>query len=283
MADIAVIGAGPAGLSAAINARARGKSVLVIGNPMEENPLFKAPVVDNYPGLPGVSGAELLQRLTDHARESGAQLRHGKVLNATPMGNRFFVSIGSEMEEAGALIIAIGAQRGVKLPGEEALLGKGVSWCATCDGMLYRGKQVAVVGLSHDAPAEANFLHEIGCLVTYIARKAPQGLDPAIPVMLGRQIRVEGETSVRAVYADETAVPCQGAFILRSAMAPNDLMPTLALEGGYILTDRTMATNLPGVFACGDCTGLPLQVANAVGDGLVAGQSAAEYVDRQSN
>ena len=280
MADIAVIGAGPAGLSAAINARARGKSVLVIGNPMEENPLFKAPVVDNYPGLPGISGSELLQRLTDHAKECGAELRHGRVLNAAAMGDRFFISIGNDMEEAGALILAIGAQRGVKLPGEDAFLGRGVSWCATCDGMLYRGKQVAVVGLSHDAPAEANFLHEIGCQVTYIARKAPEGLDPAIPVVLGRQLRIEGDAMVNAVRVDDTTVPCQCAFILRSAMAPNDLMPALALENGYISTDRAMATNLPGVFACGDCTGLPLQVAKAVGDGLIAGQSAAEYLDR---
>lgn len=282
MADIAVIGAGPAGLSAAINARARGKSVLVIGNPMEENPLFKAPAVDNYPGLPGVSGAELLQRLTDHARESGAELRHGRVLNATPMGNRFFVSIGSEVEEAGALIIAIGAQRGVKLPGEEALLGKGVSWCATCDGMLYRGKQVAVVGLSHDAPAEANFLQEIGCQVTYVARKAPEGLNSDIPVVVGKQIAIEGEQTVTAVRVDDTCIPCQGAFVLREAMAPGDLLPGLALEDGYICVDRHMKTNLPGVFACGDCIGLPLQIANAVGEGLIAGQSAAEYLDQMN-
>ena len=279
MVDVAVIGGGPAGLSAAINARARGKGVLVVGNPIEENPLYKAPVIDNYPGLPGISGAQLLQTLEAHARESGAQFRSGRVLSATPMGDRFFLSIGSEVEEARSLVVAISAQRGAKLPGEEALLGRGVSWCATCDGMLYRNKAVAVVGLSHDAPAEANFLQEIGCQVTYVARKAPQGLRPDIPVVLGRRLSVEGVQAVTAVRADETAVPCQGVFILREAMAPGDLLPGLALEGGYISVDRSMATNLPGVFACGDCTGLPLQVAKAVGEGLVAGQSAADYVD----
>lgn len=279
MVDVAVIGGGPAGLSAAINARARGKGVLVVGNPIEENPLYKAPVIDNYPGLPGISGAQLLQTLEAHARESGAQFRSGRVLSAMPMGDRFFLSIGSEVEEARSLVVAISAQRGAKLPGEEALLGRGVSWCATCDGMLYRNKAVAVVGLSHDAPAEANFLQEIGCQVTYVARKAPQGLRPDIPVVLGRRLSVEGEQAVTAVRADETAVPCQGVFILREAMAPGDLLPGLALEGGYISVDRSMATNLPGVFACGDCTGLPLQVAKAVGEGLVAGQSAADYVD----
>ncbi len=283
MTDIIVIGGGPAGLSAAINARARGKRVLVVSNPISENPLYKAPVMDNYPGLPNISGADYLHKLEDHARESGAQFRSGRVLTIAPMGNRFFVSIGSDFEEARSVIIAIGAQRGAKFPGEEEFLGRGVSWCATCDGMLYRGKDVVVVGLSHDAPAEANFLQEIGCKVTYVARQTPEDLNSEIPVLLGRKISVKGEAVVTAVHVDETVVSCQGAFILRSAMAPGDLLPNLTLENGYIPVDRSMATNLPGVFACGDCTGLPLQAAKAVGEGLIAGQSAAEYLDHLEN
>lgn len=283
MTDIAVIGGGPAGLSAALNARARGKGVLVVGNPVEENPLYKAPVIDNYPGLPGISGAQLLHTLQEHARQSGARFRSGRVLSVTPMGDRFFLSVGSDVEEARAIVVAIGAQRGVKLPGEEALLGRGVSWCATCDGMLYRNKTVVVVGLSHDAPAEANFLQEIGCQVTYAARKSPGGLRPDIPVVLGKRLSIEGEQTVTAVRADETVIPCQGVFILREAMAPGDLLPGLALEGGYVSVGRSTAANLPGVFACGDCTGLPLQVAKAVGEGLVAGQNAADYVDHLGN
>lgn len=283
MTDILIVGNGPAGLSAAINARARGKSVLVVGGSITENPLYKAPLIDNYPGLPGISGADYMQRLESHAAESGARLRSGLVLTAAPMGKRFFVSIGSDYEEAGALILAIGAQRGAKLPGEEAFLGRGVSWCATCDGMLYRDKDVTVIGLSHDAPAEANFLQEIGCRVTYVARKTPVGLNPDIPVVIGKKLAVEGDSVVTCVRVDETVIPSQGAFILRSAMAPGDLMPSLQLENGYISVDRSMATNLPGVFACGDCTGLPLQAAKAVGEGLIAGQSAAEYLDRIEN
>jgi len=280
MVDIAIIGGGPAGLSAAINARARGKDALVISNPIEENPLFKAHLVDNYPGLPKISGADLLKVLEQHAKDSGAQFRTGRVLNITPMGDRFFLGIGSDFEEARTVILAIGAQRGVKLPGEEAYLGRGVSWCATCDGMLYRDQDITVVGLSHDAPAEANFLREIGCRVTYVARKAPEGLHPDIPVILGRNISVIGDQAVTALQVDDTSIPCRCAFILRETMAPADLLPGLASDGGYIAADRTMATNLPGVFACGDCIGLPLQVANAVGDGLIAGQSAADYIDQ---
>lgn len=280
MADIVVIGGGPAGLSAAINARVRGKSVLVISNPVDQSPLHKAPVIDNYPGLPGISGAELLRRLEEHAAAGGALFRIGRVLTAAPVGNRFYVSIGSDLEEASAIVLAIGAQRGVKLPGEDALLGRGVSWCATCDGMLYRNKSVVVVGLSHDAPEEANFLQSIGCQVTYAARKAPAGLSPDIPVVLGQRISIAGEQSVTAVEVDDTLIPCQGAFVLREAIAPGDLLPGLKLDSGYVCADRNMQTNIPGVFACGDCTGLPLQIAKAVGEGLIAGQSAAAYVDR---
>ena len=283
MTDIIIIGGGPAGLSAAINARTRGKSVLIVSNPISENPLYKAPVIDNYPGLPGISGKDYMEQLEAHAREMGTQFLSGRVLAIAPMGDRFFVSIGNDFKETRAVILAIGAQRGAKLPGEEIFLGRGVSWCATCDGMLYRGKEVTVVGLSHDAPAEANFLQEIGCKVTYIAHKTPDGLRPDIPVVLGKKLSVEGETTVTSVRVDETAVPCQCAFILRSAMAPHDLLSTLALENNYIAVDRSMATNLPGVFACGDCTGLPLQAAKAVGEGLIAGQSAAEYIDRLEN
>lgn len=282
MTDIVVIGAGPAGLSAAINARQRGKSVLIVSNPPEENPLWKAPEVDNYPGLPDVSGAQLLNAMRAHAEKKGVQLRMGRVLSAMPMGDRFFLSIGSDVEEARALILATGAQRGAKLPGEEALLGRGVSWCATCDGMLYRSRDVVVVGLSHDAPEEANFLQSIGCRVTYVGRKAPAGLSPEIPVVLGRQISIQGEDTVSAVSVDGASLPCQGVFVLREAVSPADLLADLAVENGYIPVDRAAQTNIPGVFACGDCTGLPLQVANAVGEGLIAGQSAAEYVDRST-
>ena len=280
MVDIAIIGGGPAGLSAAINARARGKTALVIGNPIQENPLYKAHPVDNYPGLPGISGKDLLEAFEKHAKSSGASFCSGRVLNITPFGDRFLIGIGSDIEEAHAVIIATGAQRGTLFPGEEELLGRGVSWCATCDGMLYREKAVTVVGLSHDAPAEANFLQEIGCRVTYAARKAPTGLHPEIPVILGRQFSVTGDEAVRSLLVDQTEIPCQGIFILRETTAPNHLLPGLGLENGYICVDRTMSTGIPGVFACGDCIGLPLQAAKAVGDGLVAGQSAAEYIDQ---
>ena len=164
--DIAVIGGGPAGLSAAINARVRNKTVLVVGNDYRESPLYRAERVDNYLGMPGLTGAQLLDAYQRHAEDMGVEFRHGRVLNIMPMEHTCYLSIGTDMEEAGAVILATGVSRGKKFPGEAEFLGRGVSYCATCDGMLYRDKQVVVVGLAPDAAEEANFLQGLGCRVT---------------------------------------------------------------------------------------------------------------------
>ena len=156
--DILVIGGGPAGLSAAVNARARGRSVLVVSNPLEENPLWPAERVDNYPGLPAVSGAELLTQLRRHAERSGAEFLTGRVLSSVRMPDAWYVSVGPDMYNAKAVVLAAGVARGKKFPGEAEFLGRGVSYCATCDGMLYRGKAVAVLGYSDSARQEAEFL-----------------------------------------------------------------------------------------------------------------------------
>ena len=262
--DVLIIGGGPAGLSAAVNLRARGRSVLVVSNPLEENPLWRAEKVDNYLGLPGLTGAQLLERFERHALESGVEIRQGRVLNAMPMGERWYVGIGSDMENAVAVILAAGVARGKKFPGEEEFLGRGVSYCATCDGMLYRGRPVAVVGYTDSARKEADFLQDIGCSVTYFHR-------PKSCVIGGRE-------KVESITCDGETAAVDGVFLLRPTMAPGDLFGQLETVNGYVKVNEKMATNLPGVFAAGDCVGGPLQVSKAAGDGLVAGQSAAAYV-----
>ena len=279
MYDIAVVGGGPAGLSAAVQARARGKSVVVIGGDARDNALYKTRRIDNYLGFFGATGPELLERFEAHAREMGVERRNGRVLNILPMGTEFYLAVGSEVEQARAVVLATGVVRAKKYPGEAEWLGAGVSYCATCDGMLYRGREIAVVGKTADAPHEANYLRELGCRVTYVSDRPPEGLHSDIPFVKAVRLEVLGEKKVEALRADSVTLPCEGVFILRPSMAPADLLPGLALEGGYIKTDRNMATNLPGVFAAGDCTGLPLQVSKAVGEGQVAGHRASEYVD----
>lgn len=279
MYDIAVIGGGPAGLSAAVNARARNKSVLVVTNDYRESPLYKAEWVDNYLGMPGRTGPELLEAYHSHAEAMGTVFRAGRALNIMPMEGTNYIGIGSDMEEARAVILATGVSRGRKYPGEAEFLGRGVSYCATCDGMLYRNRPVAVVGLAPDAPEEANFLHGLGCRVTYVSPRPPAGLDPAIPYVKAARMEITGSSAVSALQADGREIPCDGVFLLRHAVAPTDLLPGLTLEGGYVAVDRDMRTSLPGIFACGDCTGEPLQLSKAAGEGLIAGQKAAEYVD----
>lgn len=280
--DIIVLGSGPAGLSAAVTARGRNKSVLVIGNRWQDSPLARAERVDNYLGMPGMTGMEMLEAFQRHAQEMGVEMVTGKVLSIMEWEG-FNLTVGSQLYQGSALILAPGVVRQAKFPGEETYLGRGVSYCATCDGMLYRNKPVAVVGRSKDAPHEAAYLKSIGCQVVYVAPKRPDQLEEDIPFIQAAKLAVKGEQTVTALEADGADIPVNGVFILREAVAPGDLLPGLTLEKGAIQVDRNMATSVPGVFAAGDATGAPLQVSKAVGEGLIAALSACEYLDRNGS
>jgi len=279
--DLIVLGSGPAGLAAAVAARGRGKSALVIGNRWEDSPLAKAERLDNYLGLPGRTGYELLEAFHRHAEDAGVCFAVGRAISLMAW-NGFTVTVGTDMYQGRALVMAPGVVRQTKYPGEQEFLGRGVSYCATCDGMLYRGRDVVVAGRTPDAPEEAKFLQSIGCRVTYTAPKRPAELDGSIPFVQAGRLEIRGEQAVTSVSLDGTELPCACVFVLRASLAPTDLLPGLETEGGYIKVDRAMRTNVEGVFACGDCTGAPLQVAKAVGEGHVAGLSACEYLDRQN-
>lgn len=280
--DVIVLGTGPAGLAAAVGARGRNKSVLVIGNRWQDSPLAKAERVDNYLGLPGKNGMELLQEFYDHAVAMGVEFVEGKALSLMEFEG-FMITVGSEIYQGKALILAPGVQRQSKYPGEEEYLGRGVSYCATCDGMLYRGKAVTVVGRSDNAPEEAEYLKSLGCQVTYVALKRPEELSEEIPFVKGMKLTVKGEQTVTALVVDGQEIPSDGIFILRKAVAPTDLLPALETEKGSIKVNRSMATNLPGVFAAGDCTGGPLQIAKAVGEGHIAALSACDYLGKKGS
>ena len=277
--DVIVLGMGPAGLAAAVAACGRNKKVLLIGNRWEDSPLARAEKVDNYLGLPNMTGREMLQIFYNHAQAAGAQMVHGRVISLMEWEG-FMVTVGSEVYQGKTLVLAPGVVRQAKFPGEQEFLGRGVSYCATCDGMLYRNKAVAVVGRSKDAPQEANYLKSLGCQVTYIAQKEPAGLEEGIPVIRSGKVEIKGENAVTSIWADGQELPCAGVFILRDAVASTDLLPALNTQNGSVVVDREMATNIPGVFAAGDCTGAPLQIAKAVGEGHIAGLSAADCSDK---
>lgn len=281
--DIIIIGGGPAGISAALTARNRGNRVLVITTDSTESGLSKAKQIDNYPGIPEISGLHIQQRMEEHAKSCEIPLMQSRVIGISPTKHGFFVSAGADICEATAIILTVGITQKSMFPGEARLLGQGVSYCATCDGMLYRQKKIAVVGLSSESIGEANFLKQIGCDVTFFTNnRNTDALNPEIPIIRGKKFEVLGTDLVEALMVDGTEYPCVGIFILRNSIAMSSLLPGLDLENGHIAVDRSMKTNIPGVFAAGDCTGLPYQLPKAVGEGNVAALTASEWVANQN-
>ena len=280
MYDVAILGGGPAGLSAAISARVRNKTVAVISNDYRENPLYRSAHVPNYPGLPDVSGSELLDRMHVQAKELGAEFIEKRMISAMNVGASWFLSAQDALVEAKTVILAGGVVRGEKFPGEDALVGRGVSYCATCDGMLYRRRHVVVYGETAAAEREANYLKEIGCMVVYVSRRKENGaLTDTIPFIRIKTMEICGETAVEHVLLDGEKVLCDGVFLLRSSVAPTDLLKDLAMAAGHVWVNAAMETNLPRVYAAGDCVGTPYQIAKAVGEGQVAALSAVQRLD----
>lgn len=277
-ADIAVVGGGPAGLSAAVNALARGKTVRLLSS--GKTNLKHAENVDNYLGFYKITGGELMDRFEEHAAVLGISAEKGKVSNIMPLGGYFMLNFAGQIVEASAVVLAIGTAKAREIAGEAEFLGRGVSYCATCDGMLYRGRKAVVWGVAPDSAEEANFLHSIGAQIVFAAKgERPENLKPEIPFIPGAVSEIVGEGSVSAVRLGRDLVETDGVFILRNAIAPTALVPGLETQNGFIRVDSRMQTNIPGLFAAGDCTGAPLQIAKAVGEGLIAAQAAAKYID----
>ncbi|MBR2570593.1 MAG: NAD(P)/FAD-dependent oxidoreductase [Clostridia bacterium] len=280
--DIAVIGTGPAGISAAITAKVRNKSVLLLGSRDLSGKLAKAHEIRNYPGFPAVSGADLAKALSAHLSQMGIEISDRRVSAIYAMGEYFTLQCGPDFEEADAVILATGVTAAKALPGEEALLGRGVSYCATCDASLYRGKRCAVLSWSAAEEGEAEFLSEVASEVLYfpVYKEEPRLAD-GIRVIREKPLAIEEENGQRVVVTGEGRYPADGVFVLRESIAPGQLVPGLETEGAHIRVDRSMATSLPGCFACGDIAGTPYQYIKAAGEGNVAALSAVAYLDKR--
>lgn len=283
MLDVAIIGGGPAALSAAINCRQRNKSVCVFGRSLDSSLLFAAEKVDNYLGMPDISGEEMLNQFYTHAVQQGVEFRETRIKQILSLGDRYMINADNQFIEAKTVILATGLSKSRGISGEMELLGKGVSYCATCDGMLYRNKNVIVVGENEEGEAEANFLADICQSVTYIPLYQPVlNLKDNVQVKEGKpQALREANGKVSALELEGETLPCDGVFFAKNSTPPQSLLFGLETDGKNIIVDRNMATNLPGVFAAGDCTGTPYQIAKAVGEGLVAALSAAGYIEER--
>ena len=278
--DIAIIGTGPAGVSAALTAKNRNKSILLLGSRQMSEKVAKAHEILNYPGLPAVTGTGLAEAFRKHLDGMGIGITEKRVGTVYAMGDRFVLQIGEDMAEADAVILATGVVQANPLPGEKELLGRGVSYCATCDAPLYRGRTAAVIGYSPREETEAAFLNEVCEQVLYFPMyREETSLPEGVQVVREKVTGIDQENGKRIVRTEKGTYAADGVFVLREAVAPDTLVPGLETDGAHVRVNRKMETNLPGVFACGDLTGTPYQYVKAAGEGNVAAISAAAYID----
>ncbi len=281
--DMAVLGCGPAGLSAALNASIRNKKVLVIGAEICSPPLHKAQKINNYLGYPDISGGDLLNKFMEHAHKMAIEITNNKATSINEMDGIFNILVGNEVISARSIVIATGIPYRATLPREDFFLGSGLGYCATCDGPIYRNKDVIIIGHSDEAESEANFMAEICSGVYYLALYKEIGsLDPRVQVVEGKPAAVVGTDFVEGLQLkDGTIIKAEGLFVLGGETAPDRLIPGLEIKDNHITVNQQQETNLSGVYAAGDCTGPPYQVAKSVGEGQVAGLNASKYLSRQ--
>ena len=279
MPDTVIVGSGPAGLSAAINLKLHEKDFAWFGSPDFSDKVEKSEKIANYPGAGLISGAELNARFLAHAKEMGLEPVDKKVTNVMPGDGMLMILADNEVYEAKTLLLAGGVVTAKSYEGEEEFLGRGVSYCATCDGFLYKGKTIAVFCGAKRYEHEVEYLAGIAEKV-YLSAGYPDCAHDLPNVEKITPIKaVQGGMKVTQILLHNAAeIPVDGLFILRSAVAPATLLPGLATDGPHIVVNRNQETNIPGVFAAGDCTGRPYQIAKAVGEGNVAAHAMLEYM-----
>ena len=279
--DCAVIGAGPAGFSAAINLKLHEKNFLWFGSGYSEK-VQKSEKIANYPGAGLISGAELNRRFEAHAGELGLTVENKMVTNITAMKDGFVLLADNELYQAKTVLLATGVVSARGFDGEKELLGKGVSYCATCDGFLYKGKTIAVYCGAKRYEHEVEYLAGLAEKVYLYA--AYKDCDVSLPnaERIAPIQAVLGDKRVSAIRLnDRTEIPVSALFCLRSAVAPAALLPGLQLDGIHIAVNRSQQTNFPRCFAAGDCTGRPYQLTKAVGEGNVAAHAVLEYLSKE--
>lgn len=280
MYDCIIIGTGPAGLSAALNLKTYKKSFVWFGSRKLSDKVQKAEKITNYPGFPELTGQELFSHFEAHIQSAGLTITEKTVTNVMSAGNYYMVLADNEIYEAKTLILAMGVMTAKLLKGEDALLGKGVSYCATCDGMFYKDKEIAVLCNDPKYEHEVEYLADLASKVTYFpvfsnsqVKKENVTISKDFPTEVNGIDRV---TDLTLKSGETLAV--DGFFCLRNAIAPSKLIPGLEIENGHIVVDRAQKTNLSGCFAAGDCTGRPYQYTKAVGEGNVAAHSCISYL-----
>lgn len=302
MYDLIIIGAGPAGLTAALYAGRSRLKALILEKMIPGGRILMSETIENYPGFPGgVSTQDLIQRMQEQVKELSLDIVSEEVLDIDCRAKTVKTNVNTY--ESKAIIIATGARpRKLGIPGEDRLTGRGVSYCATCDGPLYKEKNVIVVGGGNAVAEEALYLTRFARQVNIVHRRNELRAsailqeklkeNKKINFILNSQVieimgtnRVES-IKIRDVNASlEKIIPCDGVFIYIGYDPETDFLKNkLSLdESGFIVTGQDMATSEEGVFACGDCRKKNLyQVINACGDGAISADSAYRYITSRS-
>lgn len=296
--DLVIIGAGPAGMTAALYASRAGLTTVMIDGTAPGGKLLKTYQVDNYPGVPSVSGPDLAMQMYQQSIEFGAQYMFGEV-ESVSAGHQVILKDGTIIN-AKAVIVATGAaERHLDIPGEQEAIGHGESFCAVCDGAFFREKEVVVIGGGNSALEEAQFLARFASSVTIVIRrdefraatKVQQDIAANdkirvirhhIPVSIQMEDgKVSGLTLKNLEDGLEVHLKCQGIFPYIGHIPETSFVKDLGVldERGYLVVDRRMRTAVPGIFGCGDCIDKELrQIVTACGDGAIAAEETFHYV-----
>ncbi len=279
--DIAIIGSGPAGISAALNAKIRNKRFIIFGSKEISTKLVKAHKINNYLGFYGKSGVEIRDEFANHLKAMDIEITEEKVNNIYAMGDYFTLMVNDKMYEATSIILATGVNFGKPFKGEEEFLGKGVGYCATCDAPLYKDKVVTIIAYNKHEEAEANFIETIASKVYYVPMyKQEIEVDSSIEIIKDIPVEIVGDSSVKKLILKNSEIETDGVFILRDSISPGQLVPGLKIENNHVEVDRRMKTNIEGCYAAGDIVGTPYQYIKAAGEGNIAALSAVSYIEQ---
>lgn len=279
MLDCIIIGTGAAGVSAALTLKALNKNFILLGNKELSFKIRGAEKIKNYPGLQSVSGGEMQTAFLNQIKAEGIEITEGKVNGVYPADGGYSVMCGQQVYEGRTVILATGVEAVKPVKGETEFLGRGVSYCAVCDGFLYKDKDIAVAIDSDEEESEVKLLAGYARTIRLFRMKKCREIEGEnIVNEAGVITEIKGDMRARAVVSGGKEIAVDGVFMLKQSVGADKLVHGLKAEGGHVVVDRACATNLAGVFAAGDITGRPYQYAKAAGEGNVAAYSVNAYL-----
>ncbi len=276
--DVAIVGGGIAGYTAALTAKNLLLDYIWLGTEPFGEKLRAAEKVTNFPAIEGKGSGFVAALVSQMAREEIAFTR-ARVDGVYAAGEKFLLTSKEQTFEAASVILATGVETRGQMRGEREFLGRGVSYCAVCDGALYKGKRIAAVLSSQNFEQEAEYLarfaEKVWCFCLY---DEPKLRGEKFVVRSDMPLAVEGEGRVERIVCKEGAIPVDGVFFLKNSAPPAALCGGVRTDGAHILVGRDLATNIKGLFAAGDVTGRPYQYVKAAGEGCVAAHSARTFL-----